>query len=806
VSSDRVHIFSKEGSGSLSLELGVPTKQVFRGLTDIRPWRSSGLIDEAPEVVKDRYLFEYQPVDYTYSVRDRERMTPPFRLLINDRQVKESTHRAREGVHLLSGRFNIEDAVGTTHIRILDARGELVFGLETEVYPQKMDFASDYQAMLADISSIIHSLTYDVLKDTYRHTRAKVTGHSTEPEWHAILESLFDQLLKNLQVIKRQPKHEIRTEDQVLPVDKVRKASKRNLDWLRKNARFASPGATGVVLNAERVATHALACRKYVTYDTYENRFVAWAVGRVLDRLRKYKRSLQVMKGVEAHGELLKRLTGYQGRLQAILHGSPFDEVGEFEQRAHFSTSLTRGAGYRDFLVIHLLLTRGLEIWDNDVFRVGQKNISTLYEYWCFLKLVQLLKEQMGNGVDLRDLIKISAGKIHVDLRKGNPSEVPFTNKTTGDKATLFYNKEFTRKASRVYTYDQIPDIALQFEKAGFKQPFWQVFDAKYRFDEKVRDSGITYDAPQDAIGQLHRYRDAILHTLPEQGTYRKSVKNLGGAILYPYPLSEEEFKSSTFYESIGSVNIGALPFLPSKTGLVSDYIRSILSKRAEDHFENVIEMDRTEYEAARARWTEWVTIGLLRREDLAARKAFFLQKGVFHVPYVKDAHSKLFLSRELLVCEAGSRIAYRCKVESWEVMTQPALKELGVTWEMHHDRYVVFRTTDAAPVETPKPMAPTKFRYSTKEGLDRYLSTGDPAQFYLTGPDTARLLDALRDLGAEVRPEWANDMDPSTVVFKVGDLSIKSSDTCAPLQYVVGDKALSLKEVIERVSEIIKP
>jgi hypothetical protein len=351
-----------------------------------------------------------------------------------------------------------------------------------------------------------------------------------------------------------------------------------------------------------------------------------------------------------------------------------------------------------------------------------------------------------------------------------------------------------------------VPDIALRLEKPGFKHPFWQLFDAKYRFDEKVRESGTTYDAPQDSIGQLHRYRDAILHSMPEQGTYRKAVKNLGGAILYPYPLSEIEFAGSAFYKSISSVNIGALPFLPSKTGLVAEYTRSLVSKRAEDHFENVIEMDRTEYEAARARWTKWVTIGLLRREGLAARREFFLRTGVFHVPYVRDVNSKLFLSRELLVCEAGSRTAYRCKVESWEVMTQPALKELGVTWEMHHDRYVVFRTTDAAPVETPKPIAPTKFRYSTKEGLDRYLSTGDSAQFYLTGPDAARLLDSLRDLGAVVRPEWANDPDPSAVAFKVGDLLIKSTDTCAPLHYVVGINTLPLQDVLTLVAKVIKP
>ena len=48
----------------------------------------------------------------------------------------------------------------------------------------------------------------------------------------------------------------------------------------------------------------------------------------------------------------------FQSRLQGLLHESPFNEVGDFEKRAHFSTSLTRGAGYRDFMHIYLLLTQ----------------------------------------------------------------------------------------------------------------------------------------------------------------------------------------------------------------------------------------------------------------------------------------------------------------------------------------------------------------------------------------------------------------------------------------------------------------
>ena len=59
-------------------------------------------------------------------------------------------------------------------------------------------------------------------------------------------------------------------------------------------------------------------------------------------------------------------MKNYQSRLQGILHENPFNEVSAFEKRSHFSTSLTRGAGYRDFMHVYLLLTRGLEITNND--------------------------------------------------------------------------------------------------------------------------------------------------------------------------------------------------------------------------------------------------------------------------------------------------------------------------------------------------------------------------------------------------------------------------------------------------------
>ena len=310
---------------------------------------------------------------------------------------------------MLTGQFSFDDEVGETKVELRDFSNRLIFELNTEVFPQKMDYKSDYKAMMADISEIIQNLAYDSLKDTFRRSKARLKGQATENEWWNILDALFDQLIINLGVIKRQPKHEIKKSEKVLPIEKIKSASKKNIEWFRKHSEYSNSSQQGIKVTDEKYFSHALSSKKYVTYDIYENRFIAWAVKNIIEQLRQYKKHVETAAGSNDYSPLINRLRMYQSRLQGLLHENPFNEVGKFEKRSHFSTSLTRGSGYRDFMHIYLLLTRGLELADNDIFKIEQKNISTLYEYWCFLKLVQILKEQNASKIDYQDLIKVRA-------------------------------------------------------------------------------------------------------------------------------------------------------------------------------------------------------------------------------------------------------------------------------------------------------------------------------------------------------------------------------------------------------------
>jgi uncharacterized protein len=798
-----IYKFDEEDWGSLELEVFDPVRSFYQTTpSNLTEFAVKGF-GKRELNIKPFVLYEWQKIQYSYLIEENNLFNPPFEFRVNNRTIGKSKNRGKS--HLLVGQFSFDDQVGDTKLEIKDNSNKLIFELKTEVFPQKMDYKSDYKAMMADISSIINNLAFDTLKDTFRKSKAKLSGYATENEWWNILDALFEQLILNLVVIKRQPKHEIKTTEQLQSIDRIKNISKKNLDWFRKNQIYSNDIGRGLKIS-EKHYSHALSIKKFATYNTYENRFIAWAIKNIIERLRQYKKLTEQASGSKDYSSLIKRMKYYQSRLQGILHDSPFNDVGEFEKRTHFSTSLTRGAGYRDFMHIYLLLSRGLELADNDIFKIEQKNISTLYEYWCFFKLVQLIKEQTISKIEFQDLIKIKANKFCVELAKGKASAIKFKKLDSGESTTIYFNREFKKEGKKVYTYNQRPDYSIEFKKNGYEKSFWYLFDAKYRFEEIKEKDDNNFNVPQDAIGQLHRYRDAILHTEPTNSTYRGAIKNLGGIILYPFPLSEIEFVNYPFYKSICQVNIGALPFLPSKTKLVDELLNKMINKTLpEEHFERFIEMDNTEYNSKRNNWKEWVTIGVIPQSSRNERLDFFRNNSIYHIPFVRNLNSKIYLSRKILLCLAGTTNAFFCDVENWEILTDIELIDLGTSWNHRKNKYIAFHLKNINEITTPDNISPINFRYSTFEGLSRYLA--DPKMnrdcFYLTNPDAARLYEELNKKGIQFQIRWIeNNNDPSLIAFIVKDITFFSSDKFPDLSYKINGSLYCLNDLLNLITD----
>jgi len=63
------------------------------------------------------------------------------------------------------------------------------------------------------------------------------------------MDALFDQITINLDVIKRQPKHEIFKRENILSIEKIRTASKKNFDWFSKNCRYSNNIRHGIEIS-----------------------------------------------------------------------------------------------------------------------------------------------------------------------------------------------------------------------------------------------------------------------------------------------------------------------------------------------------------------------------------------------------------------------------------------------------------------------------------------------------------------------------------------------------------------------------
>lgn len=747
----RTYLFEEENKGSLELKVNDEKLKRFaqQHQPDCQPtWEGMSLVSELDLTA----FYEWQSIEYAFTPTAALEEKAPFSLMINRKKV--ATSRRLGDRVLLHGNYQFKNAIGPTEISIIDKYNQIIFRLETEVYPQKIDYKEDYKEMMADITRIVYNLAYDYFKDTYERGRLKETGQATLLEFVAIIRVLFESLDKSIEVIRRQPKHQIQEYQRVKSVHHVKKLAGQFPKWIRSNQQYINQDKKGIDIGHGYHMSHAPEQKKKVTFDTYENRFVAWAIRQLLVQLRTVRELLMKNYPDAVQDHLL--FDRFFRRLRQRLQHDPFNEVSAFEHQLHFSTTLTMAAGYKDFLHKFLLLQRGLSLADNDIFRIDIKDIATLYEYWCFLKIVDLLKTDPNYQLESQDLIKVKGGRFVLSLKTGQQSKLKFHTQRSGETMELFFNRRFSKKGGKVFTYDQKPDYAIQFRKSGYKNPFWFLFDAKYRFDEAEKEGKLEYHAPQDAIGQLHRYRDAILHSQPQGDiTYRAAVKNLGGVILYPYPNSEEDFIRNPFYKSIEDVNIGALPFLPTKTSLFKGFLDKLLLTSPERHFEQFLEMDRSEYESHLKELQEVLVIGLVPSSEENLRKDFLFNKGYYAIRFNANTRLKIFRAAWFVpYFQSGHVLENLYEVQSIKVMSALELKELGASWRLSSDLYLVYQVQkeESFLIKRSLPLQ-AGYRYSNPLAFNLFREKKDPQLISLNDFNAIRLYRELtaRQIGFSI-------------------------------------------------------
>jgi hypothetical protein len=199
-----------------------------------------------------------------------------------------------------------------------------------------------------------------------------------------------------------------------------------------------------------------------------------------------------------------------------------------------------------------------------------------------------IVKKQLGKDIDVdhRNRMEMS-GVFTWELGKGEHSRILF-RKDGVELAELVYNPKHTEKENDsismehlvVPTVPQKPDIVLQLTKDDIKKgmKMTYLFDAKYRINDRTNEGVDT--PPDDAINQMHRYRDAIYYKDNQNADGKLKKEVIGGYILFPGNGDPLEVAKAKFQQSLDEVNIGAFPLRPNDKDnrkLLEEFIQKLI-------------------------------------------------------------------------------------------------------------------------------------------------------------------------------------------------------------------------------------
>ena len=483
---------------------------------------------------------------------------------------------------LLSGVINFANEIGYSDLVIL-VDGKRYLTLTIEVFPSKISYKDDYKELISDVIAEVYNLVFDFLRKTYESLDIAYTKQASPVEFFAIIIKIYSEFIVAADMVIAKPHHMLEKEYRVLPEHKVKRTDNRSIRWIEKHPEHVMRAGNEIKIDK------AMSVKKYVTYDTKENRLTKYILQITAKRLENFK--VQYNKLARDNDEvIINEIDSMINGINRRLNTGFFKEVSAMPANSGMSLVFSMAPGYRDLYKCYLLLQHGLSI-SGSIFNLSLKDMAVLYEYWCFIKLNSLMREKYE--LQDQDIVKVNRNGLFVSLDKGSSSRVKYYSHKTGDIITLSYNASYkaTHKESRseMPTISQRPDNVFKLEKKGSDKPYEYVFDAKYRINPAIKDSPyeIAYGAPgpqEDDINTMHRYRDAIVYKNDANQKYER--KMFGAYILFPYKNINGEYENHPFYKSIEKVNIGGLPFLPSETGLVSKMLDELISDSPDSAFE----------------------------------------------------------------------------------------------------------------------------------------------------------------------------------------------------------------------------
>lgn len=508
--------------------------------------------------------------------------------------------------HILAGVVNYKNEIGRSEIQIIYKVGKetRTFRFGFEVLSTKLDYHEHWRVIVEDIEREYRMLSLDYMRRTFHGFSPDQNGEHPDIVWWSVFEGEQQKFIKACKSIIDRPRHRLHGEEVYLRADKLKQTSHNIENRLAEHRREPA-----YLYRVEQ---------QILSNDTQENRFLKFALHQISKRYEKLRQRIEAVR--TASDTMKAAMLATSETLKRLQHHPFFRTIGRFKGMSQESMVLQKATGYSLVYRTWNLLRRAYSLNDG-LYRLQTKDIATLYEIWCFIEVSHIVKEQLhleDEDVEHRNRMEMN-GIFSWELGKGEHSRILF-RKDGIELAELVYNPKNADKENDnvgmknlvVPTVPQKPDIVLQLTKNDLQQgmKMTYLFDAKYRIDG--RDNGVD-TPPEDAINQMHRYRDAIYYKDYDANALKKEV--IGGYILFPGDGDPDGVAVSKFYKTIKEVNIGAFPLRPKDVEnrkLLENFIEELIQTKSYETIAHVIPQKGTYVEVGNR-----VLIGLVKEDNI---------------------------------------------------------------------------------------------------------------------------------------------------------------------------------------------
>ena len=440
-----------------------------------------------------------------------------------------------------NGFLSFGSYVGKSFIDIYK-NNKSVFKIPFEVRSRKIDYASEYAAMIGDLSKYSQQLIYESKSPLFQAFEINELDEKIGYEEFMLLEYLFkdENLPSTIEYLSRNLYSALTDTVEEVPTSFASNINPNDLiDVFSNSENLEKSGDTDSIWYRQTNGYVPLRINetKYVdNIDVPENRFYK-------NFLESIESLINELLEKPYQGYIHDQLLIYKQTISAYLSQRYFKDISMMEYVPLNSQLLQKKEGYRDILQYYLMFELGFRInWNEitDEFKGNEKKLFELYECWAYFELLEIVKELCDSTIDFDDVFSASSDKMTISLREGIVKSFDFNIDGKDIVIDLLYNKTFNKKQSDYVSYsvDLRPDYSLIIHIG--EERYIIHFDAKYKLN--IEDESFKN---QDIV-KMHAYKDAILDTV-------------GAYVLYPGG------KDKIYYENLDErlESVGAFPLRP---------------------------------------------------------------------------------------------------------------------------------------------------------------------------------------------------------------------------------------------------